>query len=84
MKLKIKKYYLDDLVEAYNKMFKDTIEYNDENGIFYFHCIGLMVKSWNNQIEILKNNSDITTKNLLYFISKNTNFTMWLEVSNEN
>ena len=49
--MKIKQMYLEDFIKECEKLgFK--VEYNDDTGLYYIPDIDLIIKSWNNKIEI--------------------------------
>jgi hypothetical protein len=48
--MKISSIYLDDFIKLYEEMFDKKVELDDNDGLYHFDEIGMVIKSWNYDI----------------------------------
>lgn len=63
-------YYIEKIIDLYDKMFETPSTYNDTVGTYYFPEIGLLIRKWNYKIEAYDSDINEAHINLLKFILK--------------
>lgn len=68
--MRIKEYYLEDIINGYEEMFNSKCIYDDDRGVYQLKLIGLEVKCWNRKIEVMDNIDESNILNLVKFLTK--------------